>query len=168
MIEGRSIHSVAVYQSLILHPDNDHAAGLLAQQILDTAARWRLLPDLTAVITDDTETAVKRAETCLRAIDVCAMADTDDEPDALGMALVAVRSTAHYAGAPPGFGWRRSAHSPTGGATDQGDCRLAAHRCRPQRIERPDDDGDLIGIVDALFAADRLDEHEFLVEQPEP
>lgn len=63
VIEGRSIHSVAAYQSLILHPDDDHAAAELAQEILDTAARWRPLPDLTVVISDDPETAVKRAET---------------------------------------------------------------------------------------------------------
>ncbi|MDQ3276365.1 MAG: thymidylate kinase [Actinomycetota bacterium] len=62
VIEGRSIHSTAVYQSLIMNPSDDHAAAALAGQILDTTAHWRPLPDLTIVITDDVETAVGRAE----------------------------------------------------------------------------------------------------------
>lgn len=61
VIEGRSIHSTAVYQSLIMHPD-DVVALALAQQILDSTARWRPLPDLTIVITDDVKAAVSRAE----------------------------------------------------------------------------------------------------------
>jgi dTMP kinase len=63
VIEGRSIHSTAVYQALIMNPDDDAAAQTMAGQILDTAARWRPLPDLTIIITDDTETSIKRAET---------------------------------------------------------------------------------------------------------
>lgn len=62
VIEGRSIHSTAVYQSLIMHPDDHQAAAAAATHILDTAARWRPLPDLTIVITDDPEAAVRRAE----------------------------------------------------------------------------------------------------------
>lgn len=62
VIEGRSIHSTAVYQSLIMHPDDDVAALALARQILDSTARWRPLPDLTIVITDDVKAAVGRAE----------------------------------------------------------------------------------------------------------
>lgn len=62
VIEGRSLHSVAVYQSLILNPNDDHAAATQAHTILDHAARWRPLPDLTVLITDDTTTAVQRAE----------------------------------------------------------------------------------------------------------
>lgn len=63
VIEGRSIHSTAVYQSLIMHPEDDVAALALARQILDSATRWRPLPDLTIVITDDVKAAVTRAET---------------------------------------------------------------------------------------------------------
>lgn len=62
VIEGRSIHSTAVYQSLIMHPDDDAAALTMARQILDDTAHWRPLPDLTIVLTDDVEVAVGRAE----------------------------------------------------------------------------------------------------------
>jgi dTMP kinase len=62
VIEGRSLHTVAVYQSLILHPHDDDAAFTEAQTILDQAARWRPLPDLTVLITDDVSTALHRAE----------------------------------------------------------------------------------------------------------
>jgi len=62
VIEGRSIHSTAVYQSLIMNPDDDQAAAELAGCILDSTARWRPLPDLTIVLTDDVAKAVGRAQ----------------------------------------------------------------------------------------------------------
>lgn len=62
VLEGRSLHTVAVYQSLILHPDDDAAAHDQARQILALAASWRPLPDLTILITDDVGAAVRRAE----------------------------------------------------------------------------------------------------------
>jgi dTMP kinase len=62
VIEGRSVHSTAVYQSLIMHPDDYQAAAASVTHILDMAARWRPLPDLTIVITDDPQAAVRRAE----------------------------------------------------------------------------------------------------------
>ncbi|MGB3444593.1 MAG: hypothetical protein WBA97_38120 [Actinophytocola sp.] len=62
VIEGRSIHSTAIYQSLILEPDDEAAARLLDTIIAD-ASRWRPLPDLTIVLTDDVDTSVRRAET---------------------------------------------------------------------------------------------------------
>ncbi|MBC8091776.1 MAG: thymidylate kinase [Pseudonocardia sp.] len=62
VIEGRSAHSTAVYQSLILEPGDDRATTL-AHQILETTARWRPLPDLTVLITDDLDIAIRRAET---------------------------------------------------------------------------------------------------------
>jgi dTMP kinase len=62
VIEGRSVHSIAVYQSLIACID-DEAAHKRARRILDLAAAWRQLPDLTILITDDVTTAVRRAET---------------------------------------------------------------------------------------------------------
>jgi dTMP kinase len=62
VIEGRSLHTIAVYQSLILHPDDDAAAYAQAHTILDHAARWRPLPDLTIHLCDDVTAAVRRAE----------------------------------------------------------------------------------------------------------
>lgn len=62
VIEGRSLHSVAVYQSLILHPNDDLAAHNEAHAILNLAAQWRPLPDLTILVTDHAEAALERAE----------------------------------------------------------------------------------------------------------
>lgn len=62
VLEGRSVHSIAVYQSLILHPNDDTAAYNRARDILAMAASWRPMPDLAILITDDTETALARAE----------------------------------------------------------------------------------------------------------
>ncbi|ROO51623.1 dTMP kinase [Micromonospora sp. Llam0] len=61
VIEGRSVHSIAVYQSLIAHRD-DEAAYRHAGAILRLAATWRPLPDLTILIVDDVVEAVRRAE----------------------------------------------------------------------------------------------------------
>jgi dTMP kinase len=62
VVEGRSLHSVAVYQALILHADDPEAARAEAAAILTLAAAWRPLPDLTIIITDDVDTAITRAE----------------------------------------------------------------------------------------------------------
>lgn len=62
VLEGRSLDTVAVYQSLILHPNDDDAAHERARQILALAASWRPLPDLTILVTDDVGVAVRRAE----------------------------------------------------------------------------------------------------------
>jgi dTMP kinase len=61
ILEGRSVHTTAVYQALILHPDDDEAAFTDMQAILADAARWRPLPDLTFLITGDPGTAAARA-----------------------------------------------------------------------------------------------------------
>ena len=61
VIEGRSVHSVAAYQSLIIERDDDRALEL-ARRILATAARWRPLPDLTVILTDEPAAAIRRAE----------------------------------------------------------------------------------------------------------
>jgi dTMP kinase len=61
VIEGRGVHSIAVYQSLIAYAD-DEAAHTYARDILDVAAAWRPLPDRTILITDDVRRAVGRAE----------------------------------------------------------------------------------------------------------
>lgn len=62
VIEGRSLDSIAVYQSLITHPGDPDLATAEARQILTIAARWRPLPDLTILLTDDVHAAISRAE----------------------------------------------------------------------------------------------------------
>jgi dTMP kinase len=62
VLEGRSLHCIAAYQSLILHPDDDQQARAQMHTILSIAAQWRPLPDLTFLITDDPDTAIGRAE----------------------------------------------------------------------------------------------------------
>ncbi|MET7772102.1 hypothetical protein [Nocardia sp. NPDC005366] len=61
VIEGRSLHTTAVYQSLITHPDDDNAHSF-ATTLLRHAALYRPLPDRTVLLTDDVEAAVHRAE----------------------------------------------------------------------------------------------------------
>jgi dTMP kinase len=62
IIEGRSMDSIAVYQSLITCPDDLDRAHAEARAILTIAAQWRPLPDLTILLTDDVPTAIGRAE----------------------------------------------------------------------------------------------------------
>lgn len=62
VLEGRSLHTVAVYQSLITHPDNDPQTLTEARALLRLAQQWRPLPDLTILITDDVPTALDRAQ----------------------------------------------------------------------------------------------------------
>lgn len=62
VLEGRSVHSVAVYQSLILHPGSDDEALQQARRILEQAAAWRPLPDLVILVTDVVQAALCRAE----------------------------------------------------------------------------------------------------------
>ena len=62
VLEGRSLHCVAVYQALILHPDDDEQAFAEMLAILDNAAQWRPLPALTFLVTDDPAEAAARAE----------------------------------------------------------------------------------------------------------
>jgi dTMP kinase len=62
VLEGRSIHSTAVYQSVITNPADDEAAYQHARAILALAERWRPLPDLTILLVDDVATALQRAE----------------------------------------------------------------------------------------------------------
>ncbi len=62
VLEGRSIHSTAVYQSLIANPDDDEVAYRHARDILALAEQWRPLPDLTVLLTDDVDIALQRAE----------------------------------------------------------------------------------------------------------
>ncbi len=62
VLEGRSLHCIAAYQSLILHPADDQQAYDEMWAILDIAAQWRPMPDLTFLITDDINAAIERAE----------------------------------------------------------------------------------------------------------
>lgn len=62
VVEGRSLDSIAVYQSLVSYPDDPDRARTEAHAILSLAVEWRPLPDLTILIVDDVATAVGRAE----------------------------------------------------------------------------------------------------------
>lgn len=62
VLEGRSLYCVAVYQSLIMYLCDEKHARQEMQAILGIAARWRPLPDLTFLITDDAAKAAERAE----------------------------------------------------------------------------------------------------------
>ncbi len=61
VIEGRSLYTTAVYQSIILCP-GDAEALAQAREILEMASEWRPLPDLTILVTDDPAAAIDRAE----------------------------------------------------------------------------------------------------------
>jgi dTMP kinase len=61
IIEGRSIDTTAVYQSLLMHPGNDAEALEQARRILHLARLWRPLPDLTILISGDPQLALDRA-----------------------------------------------------------------------------------------------------------
>ncbi|HUZ54182.1 MAG TPA: thymidylate kinase [Streptosporangiaceae bacterium] len=62
VLEGRSVHSTAVYQSLICHPEDENAAYQQARALLNLAAAWRPMPDLTILVADDTDAAIGRAQ----------------------------------------------------------------------------------------------------------
>ncbi|MFE0776520.1 thymidylate kinase [Streptomyces sp. NPDC058861] len=62
VLEGRSLHSVAVYQAAALHPHNDAAALAQAHALMAEATAWRPAPDLTVLLTDRTGRALARAE----------------------------------------------------------------------------------------------------------
>ncbi len=61
VVQGRSVDSIAVYQSLITYPDDFDRAHVEALAILAIAAQWRPMPDLTILIADDVPTAIGRA-----------------------------------------------------------------------------------------------------------
>ncbi|MQS17613.1 thymidylate kinase [Streptomyces kaniharaensis] len=62
VVEGRSVDTTAVCQALLLHPDDPDAALRTAMDLLDLAASWRPLPDLTILVTDDPGDALARAQ----------------------------------------------------------------------------------------------------------
>jgi dTMP kinase len=61
IIDGRSLDTTAVYQSVLMHPGDDEAALEEARRILRLAGQWRPLPDLTILICSDPELALDRA-----------------------------------------------------------------------------------------------------------
>ncbi len=62
VIEGRSIDTTAVCQALLLHPGAPDDALNEAAALLELAASFRPLPDLTILVTDDASAAVQRAQ----------------------------------------------------------------------------------------------------------
>jgi dTMP kinase len=63
VVEGRSVDTTAVYQALLIHPDDPDAAAEEAVALLRLAASFRALPDLTILVTDDAPAAIARAQT---------------------------------------------------------------------------------------------------------
>jgi dTMP kinase len=61
-VEGRSIDTTAVCQALLLHPGAQDAALDEAAALLDLAASFRPLPDLTILVTDDASAAIERTQ----------------------------------------------------------------------------------------------------------
>jgi dTMP kinase len=61
IIDGRSLDTTAVYQSVLMHSGDDQAALEEARRILHLAGQWRPLADLTILISGDTELALDRA-----------------------------------------------------------------------------------------------------------
>jgi len=63
VIEDRSIDSIAVYQSIMLCSNNGDQMLKTANEIYELVSHWRQPPDITFLIQDDFQTAVRRAET---------------------------------------------------------------------------------------------------------
>jgi dTMP kinase len=62
VIEGRGVDTTAVCQALQLHPGAPAAALDEAAALLELAASFRPLPDLTILVTDEASAAIKRAQ----------------------------------------------------------------------------------------------------------
>lgn len=62
VVEGRGVDTTAVCQALQLHAGDEEAALETAVALLDLASSYRPLPDLTILITDDSDHAVTRAQ----------------------------------------------------------------------------------------------------------
>lgn len=62
VIEDRGIDTIAVYQSIILSGRDSETRIETANKIYELGAKWRRPPDLTFLIDDDFDTAIKRAE----------------------------------------------------------------------------------------------------------
>lgn len=62
VVEGRCVDTTAVCHGLLSHPDNPDAALQSALELLILAARFRPLPDLTILVTDDVSASIARAQ----------------------------------------------------------------------------------------------------------
>ena len=62
VIEGRSLHSIATYQALILDAHSDQGPLKEALELIDLARAWRPMPDLTLLVLDRVEAAIARLE----------------------------------------------------------------------------------------------------------
>lgn len=60
--EDRSVDTIAVYQSILLNPENEGRWLDAALRLLDIASQFRPVPDLTFLIDDDFERSLARAE----------------------------------------------------------------------------------------------------------
>ncbi|MFJ9821176.1 dTMP kinase [Streptomyces sp. NPDC101151] len=88
VIEGRSVDTTAVCQAL-LHPDDPASALQTAIDLLDLAASYRPLPDLTILVTDDASKALERAQRRDRCVFTDEQADFMREASALFERLAA-------------------------------------------------------------------------------
>lgn len=61
VVEGRGLHTVAIYQAAIVHHNNDDALAE-AISLLELATEWRPLPHLTVLVIDNLDTAIQRIE----------------------------------------------------------------------------------------------------------
>lgn len=75
VVEGRSVDTTAVCQSLLLHPDDPDAALQSAIDLLGLASSYRPLPDLTILVTDDASKALERAQRRDRCVFTAEQAD---------------------------------------------------------------------------------------------
>lgn len=62
VIEDRSIDTIAVYQSILLHPNNSSLWLETAEKIYSVGAAWRKSPEITFLLYDDFNKTVRRAE----------------------------------------------------------------------------------------------------------
>ncbi|HTJ68159.1 MAG TPA: hypothetical protein VL551_11570 [Actinospica sp.] len=62
VVEGRCVDTTAVCHGLLTHPDDLDAALDSAIDLLRLAARFRPLPDLTILVTDDVAASIERAQ----------------------------------------------------------------------------------------------------------
>lgn len=62
VIEGRCVDTTAVCHGLLTHPNDPDAALATALELLKLAARFRPLPDVTILITDDVSASIERAQ----------------------------------------------------------------------------------------------------------
>jgi dTMP kinase len=62
VVEDRSIHTIAVYQAILLNPVTPELRLATVNELLTLARNWRALPDVTFLVELDFDTALERAE----------------------------------------------------------------------------------------------------------